>query len=962
MNNDKLITYSNKVKNSVQERYTGKNKEYFLLQNRDISLEYALSPSLDQKVCALKNSKGVPYIENTFDAFVKMQGGDVYYASKPTNSTNTNIFRFGYYYHDLRLEGQNFLNGITVRSEESVPLEVTRTNDLLDCDITPDKITATIGDTKDPYVALGDMCYDTAKFNCVQVKVKTSIENSFITLFVAAGKVGAFNHRQVTKFDLNGDGEFHTYTVFLANIPDYTAELRGLRFDLDGGQIGKSVEITDVKLLSAEEIGVSSLSMARVFHTYPDKLHHELQVVAHRTTDGIESIGTVTEIDKSKVSAIAIKDKFGVHPSLDNIDWNSIECVGFDINDAGVFGFIIPVRDDSGRVTVSDDGKNYVIVQERTPVNNTVYQGNSSDIGNTNDFYMGCRIYTDESHDFVGLMRETLCERVPLGADSFKIDEAASDNAIFLGYNALRGSYEFKLDGTDFNSAYFNFPNKHFCLKFNTNAIDNERNIYVVAKTAAQHLESAVLLGEDDLLLPVPIEVTKNFSGDGDANIYNLLDTGYGEAIFPICIDGEEHSYKVAQIYQNWGKYPLKQYSSIQFYAPYYHISTGVTETNCIKYRFTNDNVLPDHRAMSAPVWSTQPQHTSGGFNSFIRYVTPDAIIAATNVSNHLGSYGPTYADVDFDYITNDGKIAIRYSHLEFPQTDETRTYYTFEHTVLEDIEFDDFKNQFSFYSMSDKDPAGDYQKIGYLDENDNPTIVGAMPHKTTAIYKLGKNCPYFDVFDLIDCMGEPSKNYVNLGIIVCDPEFVIGGEKVDMSFALRDAGGKMHLTLDAEKLSLKKGDKISFKAILLPWGSQECDFSGEDFAPDVNVRAVRENTLLNRAKVTPVSDCEAISTPFLPSVKALNGRSAEFKLSGGENNIAVRIYGVEKLARPTVYELVAGEWAKYELSSKDTPDAQGNYHEYDGYNVFYDEDGSYSYSFVVTMNGGKERRFKIEI
>ena len=551
---------------------------------------------------------------------------------------------------------------------------------------------------------------------------------------------------------------------------------------------------------------------------------------------------------------------------------------------------------------------------------------------------------------------------MPLGAESFEIDKFASDNASFIGYNALRGSYEFKLDGTDFNSAYFNFPNKYFCLKLSTNPTEEERRIYIVAATPASHLESAVLLGEDDLLLPVPIEVTKNFRGDGDANIYNLLDIGYGEAIFPLCMDNVKRTYTVAEIYQNWGKYPLKQFSSIQFYAPYYHISTGVTETNCIKYRFTNDNVLPDHRAVSAPVWSSQPQHTSGGFNSFIGYTTKDAVVAATNVSNILGSYGPTYADVDLYYITNDGKIATRYSHLEYPQTDETRTYYTFEHTVLENIEFEDFKNQFSFYSMTDKDPAGDYQYVGFLDENDEPKVVKSMPHKSQAIYRLGKNTPYFDIFDLIDHNGVPSKNYVNLGIIVTDPEFIIGSKKVDMRFALRDAGGKMHLTLGAERLTLKKGDKISFKAILLPWGSHESDFSGKDFAPDVNVRAVRENTLINRAVATPISDCTVVHSPFLPSVKTTNGSSAEFKLSGGENNIAVRAYGFEKLARPTVFEKVEGEWQKYELSSINAPDAQGNAHNYDGYNVFLDSDDTCSYSFVVEMNGGKERHFKIQL
>ena len=173
---------------------------------------------------------------------------------------------------------------------------------------------------------------------------------------------------------------------------------------------------------------------------------------------------------------------------------------------------------------------------------------------------------------------------------------------------------------------------------------------------------------------------------------------------------------------------------------------------------------------------------------------------------------------------------------------------------------------------------------------------------------------------------------------------------------------GYVRIGIDIGEVTFKKGDTITINAIIMPWGSQESDFSGKNFAPDVNVRAVRENTILNRAFATPVSDCEKVSRCFLPSIRSTNGTSAKFLLSGGENNIAVRVYGFERLAKPAICELVGGEWEKYELSSINTPDAQGKTHAYDGYNVFFDGDGSYSYSFVVTMNGGKERQFKIEV
>ncbi len=71
-----------------------------------------------------------------------------------------------------------------------------------------------------------------------------------------------------------------------------------------------------------------------------------------------------------------------------------------------------------------------------------------------------------------------------------------------------------------------------------------------------------------------------------------------------------------------------KQISSVQFFVPYYHLSTGVTETNCIApYYVDGKNLwtLPDFRAMSAPLWAGQPQHTSGGRLYFLRRTSPSS-------------------------------------------------------------------------------------------------------------------------------------------------------------------------------------------------------------------------------------------------------------------------------------------------------------------------------------------------
>ncbi len=128
----------------------------------------------------------------------------------------------------------------------------------------------------------------------------------------------------------------------------------------------------------------------------------------------------------------------------------------------------------------------------------------------------------------------------------------------------------------------------------------------------------------------------------------------------------------------------------------------------------------------------------------------------------------------------------------------------------------------------------------------------------------------------------------------------------------------------------------------------------------DKNVRDVRENTLLNPIKGTAEKDCEVIQSVYLPKFKTTNGKSAEFTLSGGHNNQAVRIYGFDALTVPQVEEFVDGEWKVIDLSSANHLDDYGYGYYYDGYMVNYDGDGTYSYSFVVTMNNGEPRKFRI--
>ena len=278
----------------------------------------------------------------------------------------------------------------------------------------------------------------------------------------------------------------------------------------------------------------------------------------------------------------------------------------------------------------------------------------------------------------------------------------------------------------------------------------------------------------------------------------------------------------------------------------------------------------------------------------------------------------------------------------------------------LEDVDFRDFKNEWDFYNMGKNTHMGDYTQIGYLGADNNPVVVDAKNFKPATIFTLGDKCPYFSFFNMKNPEGK-TFDYVNLSYLVRDAEFIIGGKECSPHFAVRAAGTRLFLTLDLGAVSFKKGDSIKINAIIMPWGSYQSVYDSPDFAPDRNVRDVRENSMLHPVIATADNDCVVLDSPFMPKLRSENGKSAEFTLSGGENNIAVRIYGFDKVAVPSVFEKVNGEWIPYELSSKNTPDVAGISHSYDGYNVFFDGD-SYSYSFVVAMKNGEARSFKIMV
>ena len=1005
-----LIELNNSMANGVQAYFTDGSRTHFNFTNMNMTMSYARSSAVEQQVAYIVNTKGNAYIQNTMDVFIRMTDGSLHYASNSTKSAEANLYRFGYYYYEGLFEFQNFVpKNFTIDTKDSPKVgKLETSNHMVERENAKGgALKFTITDESDPYFVFKNLNYSSEEVNIVSFTATASSGISNCTIFIGTDTLPLAQNTSLN-IPVFGDGEAHTYNVDLTSIPGYSGNLTQFRID-PAGIAGDNITISSISFGYADLSNVpANVSINRHFHVYSDKMHQSIQFATTKETTDVAEVGMITKIPTDTVAKLLVLDANGEHTSLDGIDWTTVYAVGFDIKDAGIFGYILPDHDTAGKISVTVEDGSYVILQTRTPADNKLIPSISGEFdkdgnhthatgvtNNGNDFYVAQRIYTDENHDFDTFILETFFERNPIPANQIKIGEG-SDNASFRGYDPVRGIYVFNI-GTPvggFNTAYNN-PQKNYKVNF-TIAMGKQisRNAYFMTSGTSGILECAAILDADNMMLPIPMEVIKNFSeATGERNLFNISDPTFSEAIFMLNLEsGKKYEYNVLNLYQNWGNYPLKQLSCIPFHCPYYHLSTGTTETNCIVPWFGTSgfgkpsSTLPDFRSMSAPFWQTQPQHNSCGTHTWLKYTDSEGGTYLTESTKQIiTSYGPTYAELVWENISDDGKIKITYTHMEMPQLDENRSYYTMEYEFLDDLTINSFKDNFQFYNVTDNNLTGTYKKLGYLNESNECVVIDSNQDKdATPEYVLGDNCPYFSFFMMPDWNRESTsaEGYSNLAFLIYNSDFVIGGEEKDYDFLIKNPKDHVTLTLNEEgTVEFKAGDKITINAILLPWGSQQyeddpanrldkqnaTEYTDLTYSTvlddgtlymDKNVRDVRENTLLNPLTVTSETD-EIIESVYLPKVRSTDGKTATFTLSGGANNVTVRVYGFDMLTSPKVEELVDGNWVEYKLNSADNP-VNGLYHYYDGYSVQYDGDGTYSYSFVTTMNDGAPRTFRL--
>lgn len=927
------ITTANAHANGVQGKFTDAARNKFLIWNENCSVLYNLTEYGNKKPAAIYSADGKAYFENTSDAYIVDKDGKTFSAAYSPTNGRMNSNRLGFYYYDFRFRDQVFANpDADGGAEEYDILKKTGKwtgNDVKNIDKKKNYLKYEVTSSIDPFL-YSSVNFETENYNALQITIKTEYDTVGY-IYIMAGSHTSFNQDQMTNFKCTA-GQTTTVYVPLAHLPDYTKNVTAVRIDC-GNQSGEHIEITEFKAVSRAN-DMLPLAFERIYHTYSDKMHESLRAIATEEYSAGSRFETKTVIPADTVRKMVIKNANGEVSSLDGFDFSTAEYVGFDIKNVGIFGIIMPVVENNGYIKVELTDGNYVITRG-IDIDRTFKKGD--------EILFGHRLYTSTTHQFNDFRKEAYIERNPL-TDIYVKD---IDDAKFEGYDGLIGCYIMTVQAMEFSVAMYYKPDK----QFNVNATIRgdgvvDRTIYVQTaenlRNRRGRLECAAILDESNRLLPIPLEVGKNFDGENEEPIYYPEKaTGaaaYGEVYVPITVGKDEcKQFTMLHLYQNWGNYPLKQLSFIAFHIPYYHLSVGVTETNCIVpyYVYGKDGfVLPDFRANSAPLWDNGhgTQHTSIGKHIFLQYTDADGNSYMTDSqSADIASHGPVYADVTTNYLSDDGKISVSYRHTEMAQTDENRTYYHIKLEVLDDVSFKEFRKDFSFYTFSSYSVT--FSKIGYLDEN-NEKITEKV-EQTERIIKLGKEYPYFDYF-----RGDVRES-VNSALIIRRSDITIGGEKFDGNFVLRDKfDGKLNygaLSLDLGEVTLKKGDVMELDIILLPWGYSTS-------ITDKNVRNVREDSCIDPYKIT-VIEGEPYDDFTIPSVRAKDNK-AVFKISGGASTAAVKIYGFKDYTLPTI---------TFKADGKDADIKLAGVNGYDGYQVNLDADGTYSFSFNVDMNKAEE-------
>lgn len=682
----------------------------------------------------------------------------------------------------------------------------------------------------------------------------------------------------------------------------------------------------EVSLRDLEWSGSAKCGFEQILNVFGDKVYNKLRLISDEKTSDYKSFGYRYTFPVSSVSGIQYETDSGKGTDIASFDGTTCKYIALDITDAGIFGIIIPA-DTPSCVTLVQEGDNYIL---------TNYVEISGNLKKGGSLIFGHRIFVSDGHDFSEIEKEAYIERNPLELTVEKLDNGTSSK--FKSYDGLTGVYTVSVTGSDFNEAYKKGNSlKNYGGIITAQGDGYDRNIYILTTTTAGCLEGAAVLDENSILVPIAPQVCKNFAGEKEEPYYDPQDTGWGNTYYPVVVKANSTlKHTVLNLYQMWGQNKLKQVSSISYVMPYYHISTGVTETNCIApyFIFGRDGwTLPDFRGLSGKMWSDQPQYNSVGK---LKWLSIDDYSEYT--STEILSSGNVYADVVTNYKIGNMVYSLR--HTELPSGDENRTFYELDVEFTDDMTIEDVRDNFTLFDFDGR--YCQFKTVSFKNEDGNiqSVEVDLSAPSDPVLYKLSKGSSFLTLYNGKDD-GSHSTYFYNFGLAIADSYATVGGQEFDGNFAFRlsvKGGSRIlnfaELTMDLGTTEFKKGDKIHLSLILTPYGTpNQTNFD--------NFSNVLEDSIEHPFRVSAITTGTETKSP-VPHLGEVDcdGNKAEFTVTGGRDVNVIKVNNVTKLARPIVEELVDGNWVRYEY----------NYSEYDGYEVLYNKEGTYSYAVAIFM------------
>lgn len=792
---------------------------------------------------------------------------------------------------------------------------------------------------------LGSSIYHSNRIkNAVQCYYGNSDRNNFIvknstmqlTHRLANSDDDTSKSKVVSTFKNSRGGDYfkNSMDIFVKSGNDY---VYGKDYDgyarINTNKLGYYYYEVNVRDYNFSSLGYD-LNLEKTFHAYSDQLRTNFRAVSQGTTS-IDAIGFELKILNETISKVEIYDGeeyFSINDKELN-DAKGIQYVAFHITNVGVIGVIFP-NTSTTRVSLSKNKYVTTLKQENLIEEGKLSTGQDASVYN--------RIYNDETNTFDGIRKANGIEQNPYGNSQIKVDET-KDNAEFLGYDFVRGAYTFNLDSMSFYNSYYLTPNKKFFEDITITPLD-DREIYIYVK-CDRPVEGATIIDKDNVQIPIPVEICKNFGHENEEPIYETGDPFYGIFIFPIVTAKNKNiSFTLISVMQNWGNYKIKQVSSISYSTGYYHMSTGVTETNCIAPYFSNNLatyedygwgwLIPDFRGASGEMWKDgDPQYNSVGIvciptNNSTR-------IKANYVGSNIVSSGLVYDDLKYSYISDDNKYKFDLRHVEMAQDDESRTYYEIDFEMLEDTTLK--SKDFSIIGFDGRNT--DYKKYAFLDESGNHVVLDAKRTKGEETFNvLHEGTSYLSVYEKTNHKVENN----NFGLIVKNATVQKSDKTNSLGLAMYTNFGKIHNKMNYASLTLKdnlrlnKGDKLHLEIILLPYGDE-----GKMVENGDNIIKVYNDSVLD--PLTSISSIgNSTSDGYVNTIQAIDNNAKAIYVGGTYKDYSVtyalKFINFTKLGKPSVY----CNDEVYQYSKEEAG--------YDGYQVAY-ENGTFTYSFNITKN-----------